>query len=176
MIRFTQGNLLDAPVEALVNTVNEVGVMGKGIALMFREAFPESARVYQQACKRAEVKVGRVLATRDAALFGPRWILHFQTKKHWRDPSRLEWIRDGLEDLARVIHENGIHSIAVPPIKIAPSAIVSAHHTANARILPRSICLSASQIVTLLESRHTVLKKGISSTCAGYGGVRLFPM
>jgi hypothetical protein len=101
MIRYTQGNLLKAPVEAPVNTVNEVGVMGKGIALVFREAYAESARTYEQACKRGEVRVGHVLVTRNEALFGPRWILHFPTKKHWRHPSRMEWIREGLVDLAR---------------------------------------------------------------------------
>ena len=116
MIRYTTGNLLAAPAEALVNTVNEVGVMGKGIALMFREAFPASAQVYEEACERGEVKVGRVLAIRNDRLVGPKWIIHFPTKKHWRNPSRLEWIRAGLHDLARVVGELGITSIAVPPL------------------------------------------------------------
>jgi len=116
MIRYTQGNLIEAPTEALVNTVNEVGVMGKGIALMVREAFPESARVYQQACERGEVRVGRVLVTQNKTLFGPRWIIHFPTKKHWRHPSRLEWVREGLADLVRVVRENGIRSLAMPPL------------------------------------------------------------
>jgi O-acetyl-ADP-ribose deacetylase (regulator of RNase III) len=116
MIRYTQGNLVQADAEALVNTVNEMGVMGKGIALMFKEAFPESAREYQAASKAGEVHVGRVLVTRNAELVGPRWILHFPTKKHWRNPSRLEWVREGLADLARVIREHGIRSIAVPPL------------------------------------------------------------
>ena len=116
MITYTQGNLLEAPSEALVNTVNEVGVMGKGIALMFREAFPESARAYQEASRRHEIRVGRVLVTRNEALVGPRWIIHFPTKKHWRHPSRLEWVRDGLADLARVLRDNGIRSVAVPPL------------------------------------------------------------
>ncbi len=116
MIRYAQGNLLEAPAEALVNTVNEVGVMGKGIALMFREAFPENARVYEQACKRGEVQVGHVLVTRNDALFGPRWIIHFPTKKHWRNRSRMEWIRAGLADLVRAVKEHGIRSLALPPL------------------------------------------------------------
>jgi O-acetyl-ADP-ribose deacetylase (regulator of RNase III) len=116
MIRYTKGNLLEAPAEALVNTVNEVGVMGKGVALMFREAFPESASAYQEAAKRGDVHVGRVLITRNEALVGPRWIIHFPTKKHWRHPSRLEWVRDGLKDLVRVVRENGIRSVALPPL------------------------------------------------------------
>jgi len=116
MIRFTKGNLLDAPAEALVNTVNEVGVMGKGIALMFRDAFPSSAQQYEEACERGEVKVGRVLVTRNDQLMGPKWIIHFPTKKHWRQPSRVEWIREGLKDLVRAIRDQGIHSVAVPPL------------------------------------------------------------
>ena len=116
MIRYTTGNLLDAPTEALVNTVNEMGVMGKGIALMFKEAFPESARAYERAAKSGEVRVGKVLVTEQHTLVGPRWIIHFPTKQHWRDPSKLEWVRDGLADLARVIAELGITSIAVPPL------------------------------------------------------------
>ncbi len=116
MIRYTQGNLLDAHAEALVNTVNEVGVMGKGIALMFREAYPESARTYEDAAKRGEVRVGHVLLTHNKTLFGPRYIIHFPTKQHWRHPSKLEWVRDGLEDLVKVIREHEIKSIALPPL------------------------------------------------------------
>jgi len=116
MIRYAKGNLLDASCDALVNTVNEDGVMGKGIALMFREAFPESARIYEQAAKRGEVHVGRVLVTENKALIGPRWIIHFPTKKHWRFPSRLDWVRQGLADLKRIIPERGIRSIGLPPL------------------------------------------------------------
>jgi O-acetyl-ADP-ribose deacetylase (regulator of RNase III) len=116
MLRYTRGNLLEAPSEALVNTVNEIGVMGKGIALMFREAFPENAHEYETAAKAGNVRVGHVLATRNPALLGPRWIIHFPTKKHWRQPSRMEWVRAGLNDLVRVVHEKGIRSIAVPPL------------------------------------------------------------
>lgn len=116
MIRYTTGNLLEAPVEALVNTVNEIGVMGKGVALQFKEAFPDAALEYAEAAKRGEVHVGQVLVTSTRNLAGPRWIIHFPTKRHWRNPSRLEWVRDGLADLSRVIGELGIHSIALPPL------------------------------------------------------------
>jgi O-acetyl-ADP-ribose deacetylase (regulator of RNase III) len=116
MIRFETGNLLEAPAEALVNTVNEVGGMGKGIALMFREAFPENTHVYTEAAQAGDVQVGRMLVTSTGGLFGPRWIVNFPTKRHWRQPSRLEWIRAGLHDLVRVIREYGIRSIAVPPL------------------------------------------------------------
>lgn len=116
MITFRQGNLLEAPVDALVNTVNTVGVMGKGIALMFKEAFPENFRAYEQACKRQEVNVGRMFTTENAALQGPRWLINFPTKKHWRQPSKLDWIVEGLNDLRGVIEEKKIQSIAMPPL------------------------------------------------------------
>jgi O-acetyl-ADP-ribose deacetylase (regulator of RNase III) len=116
MIHYATGNLLDAHAEALVNTVNEVGVMGKGIALMFREAFPENTRAYEEASHRKEVKIGKMFVTRNNDLTGPKWIINFPTKKHWRQPSRLEFIREGLSDLVRVIKEKGIRSIALPPL------------------------------------------------------------
>jgi hypothetical protein len=116
MIRYIQGNLLDAPVEALVNTVNENGVMGKGIALQFKEAFPENTKAYEQACKREEVRVGHMFAFQNSNLFGPHWIINFPTKKHWRFPSRMEWILDGLKDLVRFLKEYKINSIAIPPL------------------------------------------------------------
>ena len=116
MIRYVRGNLLEAPAEALINTVNEIGVMGKGIALMFHDSFPDSAREYEEAAKAGNVKVGRMLATRNPSLIGPRWIIHFPTKKHWRQPSKMEWVRSGLNDLVRVVREENIHSIAVPPL------------------------------------------------------------
>jgi O-acetyl-ADP-ribose deacetylase (regulator of RNase III) len=116
MISFRQGNLMDAPVDALVNTVNTVGVMGKGIALMFKEAFPENFRAYAQACERKEIKVGQMFVTENIALQGPRWIINFPTKKHWRQPAKLQWIVDGLKDLRRVIEEKNIRSVALPPL------------------------------------------------------------
>ncbi len=116
MITYKLGNILEDSAEALVNTVNEVGVMGKGVALMFKEAFPMSAREYEKACDAEEVHVGTMHVTRDRDLTGSRWIINFPTKKHWRNPSKLEWIRDGLKDLVRVVRENGIRSIAIPPL------------------------------------------------------------
>lgn len=116
MIKFLEGNLFDAPTEALVNTVNTVGVMGKGIALMFKEAFPDNFRSYDEAVKREEVRIGHMFVTENRAFDGPKWLINFPTKKHWRHPSKLEWIVDGLNDLRRVIEEKGIHSIALPPL------------------------------------------------------------
>jgi O-acetyl-ADP-ribose deacetylase (regulator of RNase III) len=116
MIRFTKGNLLTSEAEALVNTVNTVGVMGKGIALMFKEAFPENYAAYEAACKRHEVVIGRMFVTERRDLVGPKWIINFPTKKHWRHPSKIEWISEGLNDLKRIISENHIRSIALPPL------------------------------------------------------------
>lgn len=116
MISFTQGNLLDAEVEALVNTVNTVGVMGKGIALMFKDAFPDNFKAYAAACEAGEVQVGKMFVTERRELMGPKWIINFPTKQHWRQPSRLDWIDVGLEDLKRVIREEGIRSVALPPL------------------------------------------------------------
>lgn len=108
--------MLEAPVEALVNTVNTVGVMGKGVALMFKEAFPENFRAFDEACKHKQVQIGRMFVIENLALEGPRWIINFPTKKHWRQPSKLEWIVEGLKDLRRVVEQNGIRSIALPPL------------------------------------------------------------
>jgi O-acetyl-ADP-ribose deacetylase (regulator of RNase III) len=117
MITFRQGNLLDSGAEAVVNTVKTVGVMGKGIALMFKEAFPENFKAYEAACKAKKIEVGRVFVTERLNLEdGPKWIINFPTKKHWRNPSQIEWIVQGLEDLKRVIADKGIRSIALPPL------------------------------------------------------------
>lgn len=116
MIRYVSGNLLEAPVQALVNTVNTEGVMGKGIALQFKETFPQNYELYRAACKRGEVTIGRMFITRNEALVGPEWIINFPTKTSWRQPSRLEYVLAGLQDLARVVQENGIKSVALPPL------------------------------------------------------------
>lgn len=116
MIKFTQGNLLEARAEALVNTVNTVGVMGKGIALMFKERFAENFRRYSAACKAKEVRTGKMFITEVRELDGPRWIVNFPTKQHWRGDSKIEWIIEGLQDLRRFLIENKVKSIAIPPL------------------------------------------------------------
>src|SRR5476651_102412 len=116
MITYTQGNLLDAPVEALVNTVNTVGVMGKGIALMFKERFPKNMQAYAQACKQKQVVIGKVFATETEELLGPRWIVNFPTKQHWRAASKMIWVEEGLQDLRRFLIENHVCSVAIPPL------------------------------------------------------------
>ena len=95
MIETTEGNLLNAPVEALVNTVNTVGIMGKGIALQFKQRFPANFWAYAQACKLGQVQTGRMFVTEPGELTGPRWVVNFPTKQHWRSPSRMEWVVAG---------------------------------------------------------------------------------
>jgi O-acetyl-ADP-ribose deacetylase (regulator of RNase III) len=116
MLKFTTGNLLEAQAEALVNTVNTVGVMGKGVALMFKEAFPENFSAYETACKARQVQLGKMFVTPTDKFIGPKWIINFPTKGHWRYPSKVEWIQEGLRDLKRVISEHHITSVAIPPL------------------------------------------------------------
>ena len=118
MIREQHGNLLEAKAEALVNTVNTVGVMGKGIALQFKRAFPANYKAYKRACDQGDVELGRMLVWDAGALAkdGPRYVINFPTKKHWRSKSRLEDIEAGLRDLVRIVADLSIRSIALPPL------------------------------------------------------------
>jgi O-acetyl-ADP-ribose deacetylase (regulator of RNase III) len=116
MIELTKGDILTADVEALVNTVNCAGIMGRGIALQFRKAFPDNFREYAQACKRGQVEPGRMLVHETGRLTGPKYIINFPTKRHWRGSSRLADIESGLVALVEVINRLGIVSIAVPPL------------------------------------------------------------
>jgi O-acetyl-ADP-ribose deacetylase (regulator of RNase III) len=116
MIELKKGNLLDADAEALVNTVNTVGVMGKGIALQFRQAFPENFRAYEAACKRGQVQPGRMFVFHANTLHHPKIIVNFPTKRHWKGKSKIEDIDLGLKDLIEVVKREQIKSIAVPPL------------------------------------------------------------
>ena len=117
MLQFLKGNLLDSPAESLVNTVNTVGVMGKGIALQFKEAFPVNNKIYITACKASQLQPGKLLAVKDHnALLGEKLIINFPTKKHWRHPSKYHYIEDGLQALVVLIQEQQIKSIAIPPL------------------------------------------------------------
>lgn len=116
MIELATGSIVDADADALVNTVNTVGVMGKGVALQFRQAFPDNYAAYKKACDANEVVTGRMFVYRRNTLTPPFHIINFPTKQHWRQPSRLEYIDEGLADLVRVIRDEAIESIAVPPL------------------------------------------------------------
>ena len=116
MIEVGKGNLLEAEVEALVNTVNCDGFMGKGIALQFKQAFPENFKAYQKACRAGEVVPGRMFVFDNGSLLHPRFIINFPTKKHWRSKSRIEDIESGLVALVEQIRQLEVRSIAVPPL------------------------------------------------------------
>ena len=116
MFELTQGNLLDADVEAFVNTVNTEGVMGKGIALQFRKAYPDNYAAYRKACDAEEVQPGRMFIFDRHPLINPRYIINFPTKRHWRSKSRLEDIEAGLNALVDDVRRLGIVSVAVPPL------------------------------------------------------------
>lgn len=115
-MQFTTGDLLQSEAEALVNTVNCVGVMGKGIALQFKERFPDNYRAYRKAAEAGSIRLGKVFVFERSQLWGPRFLLNFPTKKHWRSRSRLQDIDEGLVDLRSVIVDRGIRSIAIPPL------------------------------------------------------------
>ena len=116
MIELTQGNLLEADAEALVNTVNCEGYMGKGIALQFKQAYPENFRAYERACHAHEVQPGRMFTVATGQMVNPQYIINFPTKRHWRGASRIEDIRAGLKALVQEVKRLGIQSIAVPPL------------------------------------------------------------
>lgn len=116
MIRDTTGDLLGDSVEAIVNTVNTEGVMGKGIALQFKNRYPANYEAYRAACKRGEVQLGTMFVFDTGALTGPRFIINFPTKGRWRSNSKLADVQAGLEDLVQVIAEFKIRSIAIPPL------------------------------------------------------------
>ena len=108
--------MLEADTEALVNTVNTVGVMGKGIALQFKERFPMNFKIYATACKKGEMLIGKMLVVKENTLTGEKLIINFPTKTEWFKKSQYSYIEDGLKDLAKVIEEYSIKSIAIPPL------------------------------------------------------------
>jgi len=115
MYKYITGNILTAETEALVNTVNTYGVMGKGIALAFKKSFPENYKSYRKSFDLDELEVG-VMNVFRTSLLTPKFIINFPTKKHWRHKSKIEYIESGLDDLILVIKNNQIKSIAIPPL------------------------------------------------------------
>lgn len=116
-ICYVHGDLLQADVDVLVNAVNCVGVMGKGIALAFKNQFPANYRAYVSACRQRQVQTGTMFVTRQhEVLVGPRWVVNFPTKRDWRDPSQLPWIVSGLQDLRRFLVDEHVASVALPAL------------------------------------------------------------
>ena len=138
-----QGSLFDASVDALVNAVNTVGVMGKGLALQFKRTFPEVFEDYRRACANGEVEVGRMHLVRRTT--DPRFIINFPTKSDWRQPSKLEYIEAGLRDLVRRVRELGIGSIALPALgcglgglnwaEVRPTIVEALRELPNVRVV-----------------------------------------
>lgn len=116
MIRSTTGDITTFEADAIVNAVNCVGVMGRGIALRFKQVFPANFKVYEAACKRGEVQPGKMLVWPTGQLTSPRYIVNFPTKRHWRAQSRIEDIRSGLDALVEEVRRRKLRSIAVPPL------------------------------------------------------------
>lgn len=116
MIEYTEGNLLEDKAEALVNTVNCVGVMGKGIALQFRQAYPECFADYKRACDAKDVKPGYLHVHETGSFLGPKYIVNFPTKRHWKGKSKIEDITSGLDALRQWIVQSGVQTIALPPL------------------------------------------------------------
>ncbi len=116
MIELKKGNLLATDAEALINTVNTVGVMGKGIALQFKKAFPENYEEYKKACDEGRVVPGQMFIVDRESLTNPHYIINFPTKRHWRGKSKIEDIENGLASLVEDVNGLGIKSVAVPPL------------------------------------------------------------
>ena len=116
MIELKSGDMFSEETEAIVNTVNCVGVMGRGIALQFKKVFPNNFEVYLKACEKGEVQPGRMFVHETGTLVNPKYIINFPTKRHWKGKSKIEDIDTGLDDLIRVLTELDIKSITLPPL------------------------------------------------------------
>jgi len=116
MFELTRGDLLAADVEAVVNTVNTQGIMGKGVALQFRKTYPENYDAYRKACEAGQVQPGRMFVFDRRSLIHPRYIINFPTKRHWRSKSRMGDIETGLVALVDEVRRLGVRSVAIPPL------------------------------------------------------------
>lgn len=116
MIRYTQGDILRAQADALVNTVNCVGISGRGVALQFKKAFPDNFKAYENVCKQGKLNPGQVFVFKRNALDRPRYIINFPTKRHWRGQSRVQDIESGMDALREEILRKNITSIAIPAL------------------------------------------------------------
>ena len=116
LMSYKSGDIFNDDTEAIVNTVNCIGVMGRGIALQFKKRYPENFKEYEAKCKLGEMVPGKVFVFETKSLINPKYIINFPTKRHWRGASRIEDIESGLTDLVKVIKNYQITSIAIPPL------------------------------------------------------------
>jgi len=112
MISFVEGNLFESPAQVLVNTVNTVGAMGKGVAKEFKRIYPEMFKKYQELCETDSLKIGDLFLHKTKN----KWIINFPTKEHWKNPSKIEYLQAGLEKFTKAYARMGIHSVAFPPL------------------------------------------------------------
>lgn len=115
-MNYTKGNILESNAEVIVNPVNIVGVMGKGLALQFKQKFPHNYKIYKEACKNKTIDIGKSLLVDESTLEQKKFILNFPTKKHWSNPSKIEYIEEGLKDLVKIIQNNNFESMAIPAL------------------------------------------------------------
>lgn len=115
-MKYTKGNILDSESEAIVNPVNTVGVMGKGLALQFKQAYPKNYKIYREVCEKKALKVGRLLLIDESNLERSKFIINFPTKTHYAYPSKIEYIELGLKNLVELIEETNLKSIAIPAL------------------------------------------------------------
>ena len=162
MIRFTSGNILESEAEALVNTVNCVGVMGRGLALQFKNAFPENFDEYKHACDRGEVVLGKMFITEPKPPNVPNFIVNFPTKRHWKNKSRIDDIELGLVDLREEIDLRCIASIAIPPLGCGLGGL---HWPVVRRLIVDVLLPTYSEIIVYSPSRdfdsHPIVGTGI---------------
>ncbi len=115
-MNYTKGNILESNTEVIINPVNIVGVMGKGLALAFKKQFPHNYKIYKEACKNKTIDIGKLLLVDESNLERKQFIINFPTKKHWRSSSEVEYIEEGLKDLVRIIEKNNFESIVIPAL------------------------------------------------------------
>ena len=167
MIKYTKGNIIHANTEAIVNTVNTVGVMGKGIALAFKKAFPQNYKIYRKACENKEFGIGNILVTETGRL-SPKLIINFPTKKHWRNKSSIEFVEKGMKELIKTINTQKIKSIAIPPLGCGNGGLQ--WNVVKSIILEELKAIEGNVEVTIFEpgfnNQVTPSKKNISLTPA----------
>lgn len=154
-MKFVIGNLLDADTQALVNTVNTVGVMGKGIALQFKEQFPMNFKIYADACKKGLVKVGKMLVVKENSMKGEKVIINFPTKTEWFKKSQYNYLEEGLKDLVKIIREYNIKSIAIPPLGTGNGGL----KWANVKSLMEQYLLDMEDVEILIYQPNDAVKE-----------------
>ncbi len=119
-MNYTKGNILESNIAVIINPVNTVGVMGKGLALQFKQKFPTNYKIYKEACKNKTIDIGKLLLVsnfnNESNLERKKFVINFPTKKHWRNPSKIEYIEEGLKDLVRIIEAEKFESMAIPAL------------------------------------------------------------